>query len=122
MPTRRAGTRRRSASRCARTPASSPWIPDGELRAENDSLLDLVVDLTSAGQNLEQAIDDLELSTGFAAVTGPGLRVTVDDQPEGDPDGRVRATDLRSLVNGLWQAGAEAIAINGRLLIPSARS
>ena len=42
--------------------------------------------------------------------------MTVDDQPQGDPDGRVRATDLRILVNGLWQAGAEAIAINGRRL------
>ena len=59
---------------------------------------------------------DLALGTGFSAVEGRGLRVTVDDQPAGDPDGLVRATDLRVLVNGLWQAGAEAIAINGRRL------
>jgi len=87
-----------------------------DLRDQNDKLLDLVMDLTTAGQNLGQTIDDLEAMTGFAAVTGPGLRVTVDDQPQGDPDGRVRATDLRILVNGLWQAGAEAVAINGRRL------
>ena len=57
-----------------------------------------------------------QLSTGFVAVTGPGLRITVADNPDGSADGRVRATDLRLLVNGLWQAGAEAIAINGRRL------
>jgi len=87
-----------------------------EQRAQNDNLVEQVVDLTAAGQNAEQALDELALSTGFVTVDGPGLRVTVDDQPQGDPDGRVRATDLRILVNGLWQAGAEAIAINGRRL------
>ena len=87
-----------------------------ELRAQNDSLLDQAVSLTSSAQNLEERRDALALDTGFVAVSGPGLRVTVDDQSEGDPDGRVRATDLRLLVNGLWQAGAEAIAINGRRL------
>ena len=58
----------------------------------------------------------LEVGTGFVAVHGPGLRITVDDDPDGSADGRVRASDLRLLVNGLWQAGAEAIAINGRRL------
>jgi uncharacterized protein YlxW (UPF0749 family) len=58
----------------------------------------------------------LQISTGFVAVRGPGLRITVSDNPDDTPDGRVRATDLRLLVNGLWQSGAEAIAINGRRL------
>lgn len=58
----------------------------------------------------------LQLSTGFVAVSGPALRLTVQDNPDGSADGRVRATDLRLLVNGLWEAGAEAIAINGRRL------
>jgi uncharacterized protein YlxW (UPF0749 family) len=58
----------------------------------------------------------LQISTGFVAVTGPGLRITVSDNPDGSADGRVRASDLRRLVNGLWRAGAEAIAINGRRL------
>jgi uncharacterized protein YlxW (UPF0749 family) len=58
----------------------------------------------------------LRTSTGFVAVSGPGLRITVSDNPDESADGRVRATDLRRLVNGLWDAGAEAIAINGRRL------
>jgi uncharacterized protein YlxW (UPF0749 family) len=61
-------------------------------------------------------LQTLRISTGFVAVQGPGLRVTVADNPDGSSDGRVRASDLRLLVNGLWRAGAEAIAINGRRL------
>lgn len=87
-----------------------------DLQAQNDNLLGQVVSLSTAVRNAEQRRADLDLDTGFVAVSGPGLRVTVDDQPQGDPDGRVRATDLRVLVNGLWQAGAEAISINGRRL------
>ncbi|GAB3262505.1 DUF881 domain-containing protein [Nocardioides dilutus] len=87
-----------------------------ELRATNERLVDRVVDLVATTENVDEARQDLALGAGFVAVEGPGLRVTVDDQPQGDPDGLVRATDLRVLVNGLWQAGAEAIAINGRRL------
>ena len=59
----------------------------------------------------------LQISTGFGvAVTGPGVRITVTDNPDGSADGRVRSSDLRLLVNGLWRAGAEAVAVNGRRL------
>jgi uncharacterized protein YlxW (UPF0749 family) len=80
-----------------------------ELRASNararGQLADATVDLRA-----------LELSTGYVPVTGPGLRITVSDNPDQSDDGRVRATDLRRLVNGLWRAGADAIAVNGRRL------
>ena len=86
------------------------------LRQEDDELQS-----TSAriqGQLAEATVQlrALEISTGFVAVRGPGLRITVSDNPDGSSDGRVRATDLRLVVNGLWRAGAEAIAINGRRL------
>jgi uncharacterized protein YlxW (UPF0749 family) len=58
----------------------------------------------------------LEVSTGFVAVTGPGVRIAVDDAPNGDPTQAVRDEDLALLVDGLWSAGAEAIAINGQRL------
>lgn len=85
-----------------------------EQRNQNDNLVSQLVELSTAEDSAEGRRDALALETGFVAVTGPGLRVTVDDQQQGDPDGRVRATDLRLLVNGLWGAGAEAISINGR--------
>jgi uncharacterized protein YlxW (UPF0749 family) len=86
------------------------------LRRQNDALQS-----TSSrvqGQLAEATVElrALQISTGFLPVHGPGLRITVSDNPDGSADGRVRATDLRLLVNGLWRAGAEAIAINGRRL------
>lgn len=75
-------------------------------------------------------LDRLELLTGEVAVTGPGLVLTVDDSPDtkqadanGEPRdstgfarGRVTSFDLQILANGLWQAGAEAMSINGQRL------
>jgi uncharacterized protein YlxW (UPF0749 family) len=89
----------------------------GSLRRQND-------DLQSTSSRVQGQLADatvqtraLQISTGYVvAVHGPGLRISVSDNPDGSADGRVRATDLRLLVNGLWRAGAEAIAINGRRL------
>jgi uncharacterized protein YlxW (UPF0749 family) len=58
----------------------------------------------------ESRVQRMAVNTGFAAVTGPGVRVVVDDAENGEA---VRARDLRPLVAGLWNAGAEAISVNG---------
>ena len=44
------------------------------------------------------------------------LRITVDDAPDGDVTQQVRDSDLAILVDGLWNAGAEAISVNGKRL------
>jgi uncharacterized protein YlxW (UPF0749 family) len=85
--------------------------------------------LGSSGAPLATRIDELGTITGQNAVTGPGLEFTIDDAPAseaavgGDPradqaydEGRVLDADLQTVVNGLWAAGAEAIAINGQRL------
>jgi uncharacterized protein YlxW (UPF0749 family) len=56
---------------------------------------------------------------GVAPVTGPGLRVVLSDAPAavddpGNADLQVQDVDLQVLVNGLWAAHAEAVAINGQ--------
>lgn len=63
------------------------------------------------------------VSSGTVAVSGPGLRITVQDSAaarenpdEANTDERVQDIDLQIAVNGLWEAGAEAIAINGHRL------
>lgn len=61
---------------------------------------------------LRSKLSGLETATGAAAVTGPGLTVVVDDAPSGHGQNRVLDVDLQILVNGLWQAGAEAVQIN----------
>ena len=54
----------------------------------------------------------LGVRSGFVAVRGPGVRITLDDTPDGDVTQVVRASDLAMLVDGLWNAGAEAISVN----------
>ena len=60
------------------------------------------------------------LISGASALSGPGLRITLSDAPDVggvvDPDKRVQDVDLQILVNGLWAAGAEAIAVNDHRL------
>lgn len=94
-----------------------------ELRDKAESLRSQDAELQNGSAAVRAALatatselTTLQVSTGFVAVRGPGLRFTVSDSPDGQPDGRVRASDLRRLVNGLWDAGAEAVAINGRRL------
>ena len=86
--------------------------------------------LSSQASQLSDELARLRLLTGEVAVTGPGLVLTVDDAPDaraqsargdprdagGFPKGRVTSFDLQILTNGLWQAGAEAMAINGQRL------
>jgi len=52
--------------------------------------------------------------TGWGAVSGDGVRVKIDDAPSGNSSGQVRDSDLTGLVNGLWQAGATAVSVNGQ--------
>jgi uncharacterized protein YlxW (UPF0749 family) len=72
----------------------------------------------------------VEVLSGAVAVHGPGVKLVVNDAKEatsggdGDPretadfsdTGRVRDRDLQRVVNGLWQAGAEAVSVNGQRL------
>ncbi len=58
--------------------------------------------------------ENAELASGAIPVEGPGIVVTVDDAPSAtSTEGRVLDSDLSMLVNGLFEAGAEAVAING---------
>ena len=70
------------------------------------------------GQALADLIAALEQQAGYTAVAGPGVVVVLDDAPSaagGGPDdpGRVLDQDVVLAVNGLWLAGAEAVAVNG---------
>lgn len=69
------------------------------------------------GESSQSVIDETGALTGAVAVTGPGIVVVVDDahdlSGQASPQQQVADTDLRRLVNALWQAGAEAIAVNG---------
>ena len=54
------------------------------------------------------------IAAGLIAVTGPGLVFRLEDGPaRAGVDALVSAQDVRILVEELWLAGAEGIAING---------
>lgn len=65
------------------------------------------------GTSLDARVSAAQLAAGAVPVSGPGVMVTVDDAADGSDEGRVGDQDLRQLINGLWQAGAEAISVNG---------
>jgi uncharacterized protein YlxW (UPF0749 family) len=74
------------------------------------------------GSEADQArvaeIDALAAAVGLAPVTGGGVEVVLDDGPpapvgDGGPDlARVLDTDVQMVVNGLFAAGATAVAVN----------
>src|SRR4051794_31576155 len=82
------------------------------------------------GDALAEQSQLLELLSAEVPVTGPGLKITMDDAPSAttgaggtDPRGaagkgenRVLDRDVQIVVNGLWAAGAEAIGVNGQRL------
>ena len=70
-----------------------------------------------SAQGLLDRLELLRVKTGATPVRGPGVRVVANDAP-GATTARneVLDTDLQRLVNGLWEAGAEAISLNGQRL------
>ena len=86
------------------------------MRTENNQLSVALDELSADERAASNRTDQLGAGTGFRPVRGEGVRVRVDDSPDGTDDGRVRDEDLAVLVDGLWSAGAEAISINGQRL------
>lgn len=88
-----------------------------DLRAEQVALQQQVAELQKkqADTTTRAQLDAQGAVSGGAAVKGPGMVVMVDDA-QGTNAARVTDEDLRQLVNGAWEAGAEAIAINGHRL------
>jgi uncharacterized protein YlxW (UPF0749 family) len=99
------------------------------LRADVAARRDAALATDAQGRDAAELVRNLEIATGGSAVTGPGVVLTVDDAPEPTAqdaqsrggvlsDGRVLDRDLQGVVNGLWAAGAEAIAVNRVRLSP----
>lgn len=88
-----------------------------QLRASVSQLQQLAAG--GLGPGFAEQLRELEVATGFVGLSGPGAVVTMRDGREPLPRGvtpeeaRVLDVDMQMVVNGLWQAGAQAIAING---------
>lgn len=91
-------------------------IQDLEGQGEGSALL-----VRQLNEQLQQA----RIAAGLVAITGPGVVFRAEDGASSGPAARgeqlVTARDLRILVEELWLAGAEAIAVNSeRVLAGSA--
>ena len=104
-----------------------------DLQAQQDGLkqqlLELrsdIEDLEAAGQggatvtqDLNRRLEEARIAAGLVAVTGPGLVIQLSDSsapvpPDGnDRDYLVSGQDVLTVVEELWLAGAEGIAVNG---------
>lgn len=100
-----------------------------ELQGEQDALRDRILELrTTIGEleadepgsealvrELNASLEQARIAGGLIQLAGPGIVFRVEDaeSPADTTDALVTARDLRALVQELWLAGAEAIAVNG---------
>ncbi len=87
------------------------------LRTGVDDAQATLLSASTTGRTVQGRLERLGVAAGFEPVTGPGVRIVVDDARNALTDRqKVYDTDLQILANGLWSAGAEAVAINGQRL------
>lgn len=104
-----------------------------DLQAQQDGLKQQILDLradigdleaTGQGgavvtQSLNRQLEAARIAAGLVALTGPGLVIQLSDSEiPVPPDGNVRdylvsGQDVLTVVEELWLAGAEAVAVNG---------
>jgi uncharacterized protein YlxW (UPF0749 family) len=93
----------------------------GQIVAARGRIGDLEAQDPGAAESLRRLYAELEaarLSAGLVAVTGKGIAFRLEDGTQG-VDALVSARDVRTLVEELWLAGAQAIAVNGERVVAS---
>ena len=76
-------------------------------------------------RELNDQLQDARIAAGLIPLTGTGIVLQLEDSSEPVAPGAdaadylVGARDLRSVVEELWAAGAEAIAVNGERITPT---
>ena len=110
------------------------------LQAQQDALKQQILDLrtritaaeegsvgsTQQVRDLKDALLAARVAAGIVALEGPGIVLQLQDSQVPVPPGastadyRVNARDLRTVVEQLWLAGAEAISVNGERIVPTA--
>jgi uncharacterized protein YlxW (UPF0749 family) len=110
-----------------------------ELQAQQDQLKQRILDLRAqiqaaeatgqgSAETVKQLNSDLQtarIAAGLIPLTGTGMVLQLDDSlapvaPDANAsDYLVGARDIRSVVEELWAAGAEAVAVNGERITPT---
>ena len=104
-----------------------------DLQAQQESLKKQILDLRQEVQDLEATgaggaavtkdlndpLEQARIDAGLVAMTGPGIVIQLDDSTAAVPAGgnardyMVSGDDVRAVVEELWLAGAEGVAVNG---------
>jgi uncharacterized protein YlxW (UPF0749 family) len=77
------------------------------------------------GAGQPAALTTMRERMGLVAAEGPGMVVTLDDSSDRQsPSGNlndlvIHSQDVQAVANGLWAAGAEALAVNGQRVVPT---
>jgi uncharacterized protein YlxW (UPF0749 family) len=97
-----------------------------ELRFTADDLRRQVAGFQKAhgrGAGPTTALATMRERMGLVAAEGPGLVVTLDDSSDREsPSGNlndlvIHSQDVQAVANGLWGAGAEALAVSGQRVV-----
>jgi uncharacterized protein YlxW (UPF0749 family) len=97
------------------------------LRAQAQALTDEAASRDGAVAAAQEEGSGGELSAGLVPLTGRGVEITLDDAPR-RPDGSlpigarpddvvIHQSDVQAVVNAVWAAGADAVAIMDQRLI-----
>lgn len=102
----------------------------GEVENLGKQLVRLREDVVAARRRLSatsaedaRRLRDVQMWAGTTGMAGPGLEVRLSDtdrEVKTDDDREslsVQDVDLQLVVNALWEAGAEAVAVNGQRLV-----
>ena len=122
------------------TQERSPLVETAtQLQAQQEELKRQILDLRTKIGSVEQGeagsaavvrdlnsqLQDARIAAGLIPLTGTGIVLQLEDSMEPVKQGAnaadylVGARDLRTVIEELWSAGAEAIAVNGERITPS---
>ena len=107
-----------------RRTAVADRLAEGNTELRRQIEADQAAAIGAGAESLLAATDELGLLTGAVEAVGDGVVVVLDDAPVNGlgadgaiaDDGRVRDADVQTVVNGLWAAGAEGVAVNDQRL------
>lgn len=95
-----------------------------DLREQNTKLENLVAEGGRGTKELNASLQTTKLLAALTEVVGPGISIELTDSKKSVDSfidlggGVIHDTDVLKVVNELWNAGAEAIAVNGRRVGP----
>ena len=97
-----------------------------DVTTELENIRSTVADSSTEASKIEKQISELNAILGYTDVKGKGLVVTVKDGTPENTEGfdtdylsmyMVHDGDLKNIVNELFNAGAEAVSINGERIV-----